>query len=66
MNADWGYGFFPGLFEINWSWLHCREARNNVHNQTALYEEVTMPSDRETGYCDGQTDVKQDLKVGWS
>lgn len=33
---------------------------NNIHNQSSLFEEATMPSDKEIGYCDGETDVRQE------
>lgn len=33
-----------------------------VHNQPSLFEEVTVPSDKGTGYYDGKTDVRQDFK----
>lgn len=35
---------------------------NNVHNQSSLLEEITTPSDKETGHCGGETDVRQDVE----
>lgn len=63
MNTDWGYGFFPWLFKKSVEASSLKEGTVTMYTINLFSsKKVTIPSNKETGYYDGETDVTQDLK----